>query len=370
MSEHELRVDVTRSLLDESTNGHNRLHPEIPPVLEVAPGDTVMLDVRDGFDCQIHPGSSSADVLRLDPWRGHPMTGPIAVEGAEPGDVLDVQIRAVEPASFGFTAIIPRIGALGDAFDRPFLVVWELADGEASSRDLPGVTIRGRPFVGVIAVAPSRALREQATEREAAIAGDGRFVLLPDERSAVPPGGAPAREGLRTLPPRENGGNLDLRHARAGSTVSLPVHVPGALCSLGDPHFAQGDGESAGVAIETSARVTVSFGVRKASAGALDMPIVHFADEPVFRRREFVATTGIPVDADGRNAYLGVRTAAQSALRGMLRYLTYERGLTEEQAYVLVSVACDLQISEIVNAPNALVSAVLPLDVFGDQRRT
>ena len=370
MSEHELHVDVTRSLLEDGTNGHNRLHPEIPAVLEVAPGDTVTLDLRDGFDCQIAPGSSCADVLRLDPWRGHPMTGPIAVEGTEPGDVLDVRILAVEPAGFGFTAVIPSVGALGDAFDRPFLVVWDLADGEATSRDMPGVVIPGRPFVGVIAVAPSRALLERATERESAIAGEGRFVLLPDERSAVPPGGVPAREGLRTLPPRENGGNLDLRHARAGSTVSLPVHVPGALCSLGDPHFAQGDGESAGVAIETSARVTVCFGVRKPSNGAPEMPLVHFVDEPVSGRREFVATTGIPVDADGRNGYLDVRTAAQAALRGMLRYLTQERGLTDEQAYVLASVACDLQISEIVNAPNALVSAVLPLDVFADQGRT
>jgi formamidase len=114
----------------------------------------------------------------------------------------------------------------------------------------------------------------------------------------------------------------------------------------------------------------VSFGVHKASSGAPEMPLVHFVEEAVPRRREFVATTGIPVAADGRNAYLGVRTAAQAALRGMLRYLTEERGLTNEQAYVLASVVCDLQISEIVNAPNALVSAVLPLDVFTDQRRT
>ena len=366
MTRHQLHVDVTRPLLEVPTNGHNRLHPEIPPVLAVAPGDVVEVDVRDGFDAQIAPHSGRADVLRLDPWRGHSMTGPIAVHGAEPGDMLDVTILDIEPAGFGYTAIIPSVGLLGDDFDEAFLVTWELANGKARSPQLPGVVVHGHPFLGLVAVAPSHALLNRATERERAIAGHDRFVLLPDETSAVPPDGKPAREGLRTLPPRENGGNLDVRHARAGSTVSLAVQVPGANCSVGDPHFAQGDGESGGVAIETSARVTLAFAIRKAAeiAWAPAMPLVRFVEEPASSPREYIATTGIPVDTDGRNGYLDVRLAAQAALREMLGYLTRERGLTEQQAYVLASVACDLQISEVVNAPNALVSAVLPLDVF------
>ncbi len=367
MRHHELHLDVTRSLLADPTNGHNRLHPEIAPVLTVASGDTVTLDVRDGFDAQIGADSTDTDVLRLDPWRGHALTGPIAIEGAQPGDVLDVTILEIQPALSGYTAIIPSVGLLGDEFDDPFLVAWDLARGRASSPQLPGIVVPGRPFLGVIAVAPSHDLLRRVTERERVLARGSRVVLLPDERSAVPAEGAPAREGLRTLPPRENGGNLDLRHASAGSTVSLAVYVPGALCSIGDPHFAQGDGESCGVAIETSARVTLSFTVRKADRAAPELPLVHFADAPYPRPRRYVATTGIPIHADGANGYLDVRTAAQSALREMIGYLTRERGLTRDQAYVLASVACHLQISEIVNVPNALVSAVLPLDVFDDQ---
>lgn len=366
MRRHELSVDVTRPLLKAPHNGHNRFHPEIPPVLTVAPGDVVAIDVRDGFDALIDRNSTSADVLELDPWRGHPLTGPIAVAGTQPGDVLDVTILDVEPAQFGYTAIIPKVGLLGDSFYEPYLVTWEFVDGEARSPDLPGIVVRGRPFLGVVAVAPSRSFLMRATQREGAIVGDDRFVLLPDERSAVPSGGAPAREGLRTLPPRENGGNLDVRHAHAGSTVSLTVQVAGALCSVGDPHFAQGDGESSGVAIETSARATLTFAVRKAAAERWTptTPLIRFVAAPSHAHRDCIATTGIPVDGDGRNGYLDVRLAAQAALREMIGYLTHERGLSEQQAYVLAGVACDLQISEVVNAPNALVSAVLPLDVF------
>lgn len=366
MTEHVLRVDVTRSLLAAPINGHNRFHPDIPPALVIAPGDTVTADVRDGFDAQIGPDSTSADVRRLDPWRGHPLTGPIGVEGAEPGDILDVTILAVEPSSFGYTAIIPAVGLLGEAFTEPYLVVWNLADGQATSNDLPGVRIRGRPFLGLVAVAPSPAMLRRATGRERDIMGEGRTVLLPDERCAIPAGGRVARDGLRTLPPRENGGNLDLRHLTVGSTISLGVQVQGALCSIGDAHFAQGDGESGGVAIETAARVTLRLDLRKGSAP--ELPLVHFTREPEPTPTPCVATTGIPVDVDGNNGYLDVRLAAQAAMRGMIGYLTREHRLTEHQAYVLASVACDLQISEIVNAPNALVSAVLPLDVFSDDR--
>ena len=368
MSRHELGVDVEVPLVESPTNGHNRFHPDIPAALTIAAGDVVSIDVRDGFDAQLDSTSTSADVLRLDPWRGHSMTGPIAVEGAEPGDVLDVTMLAIEPSTFGYTAIIPRVGLLGERFDEPFLVKWELANGKARSPDLPGIVVAGRPFLGLLAVAPSRELVERATARERELVRDDRFVLLPDRRSAVPATGAPAREGLRTLPPRENGGNLDVRHVRVGSTVSLAVQVPGALCSVGDPHFAQGDGESGGVAIETSARVTLSFTLRKRSAltWTPGMPFVRFVEEPVAAPRAFIATTGIPVDVAGRNGYLDLRLSAQAAMRELLGYLTRERGLTEQQAYVLASVACDLQISEVVNAPNALVSAVLPLDVFGE----
>jgi formamidase len=360
---HELLLERDRSLLVAVRGGHNRLHPDIPPALVVGPGDTVTLDVRDGFDAQINRESTADDVLRLDLARGHSMTGPIAVDGAEPDDILDVKILSIVTDEYGYTAIIPRVGLLGDRFAEPFLVHWDLADGVARSPQMPGIVIHGRPFLGLVAVAPSRSFIDQVTAREQAIADAGELVMLPNPTSAVPAKGAPAREGLRTLPPRENGGNLDVRHASVGSTISLVAQVPGAMCSIGDPHFAQGDGESCGVAIETSARVTLTFGLRKTAAWRPHMPLMHFdARRPA--SRPCVATTGIPVDRDGRNRYLDVYSAAQAALTDLIDYLTHERGLTEQQAYVLVSVAADLQISAVVNVPNALVSAVLPLDVF------
>jgi formamidase len=350
VSRHELRLDLGASLLADPRGGHNRLHPDSPPALVVDPGDEVGMDVRDGFDGQITRASTAEDVRRLDLMRGHSMTGPIAVRGAEPGDLLEVRILSIETDDFGYTAVVPGVGVAGDRFAEPYLVRWELRDGAARSPDMPGVVVRGRPFLGVVAVAPSSDFVHAATERERGLAGEGRLVLLPDGRSAVPAG---AGEGLRTLPPREIGGNLDVRHARAGSVVALPVQVAGALCSIGDPHFAQGDGESCGLAIETAASVRVRFDVRKRRD--LDwipsMPTIRSADQ--------VATLGISA-----GSYLDAGAAARQALDGLIDHLVLERGLTAEQAYVLSSVAADLQLSALVNAPNALVSAVLPLEVF------
>jgi formamidase len=355
---HELRVDLARPLLADPRHGHNRLHPEIPPALVVDPGDEVDLDVRDGFDGQIGPGSRSDDVRRLDLMRGHSLTGPIAVRGADPGDLLEVEILAIETRSFGYTAVVPGIGLAGDRFTEPYLVRWDLADGVARSVDLPGVAITGRPFLGFIAVAPSLAYLGETTRRERALA-DEEFALLPDPTSAVP-AGRPAVDGLRTLPPREIGGNLDVRHATAGSLVLLPVQVPGALCSLGDPHFAQGDGESCGLALETSATIRVRFGVR-AGAGRdwiPSMPMIEFTEMP--RNSQCIATLGIA-------PHLDAHAAARHALNELIDHLVAERGFTEAQACVLAGVAADLQISALVNAPNAIVAAVLPLDVFDDE---
>jgi formamidase len=366
---HELRLDPSRSLLADPRNGHNRLHPDIPPVLVVDPGDEVDLDLRDGFDGQITPASTADDVRRLDLMRGHPLTGPIAVRGAEPGDLLEVEVLDVTTASFGYTAIVPGVGAAAGRFTEPFLVRWEIADAVARSPDLPGVSVSGRPFLGFVAVAPSAVFVGVATRRERQAGAAGDLVVAPDSTSAVPRDGPPAEEGLPTLPPREIGGNLDVRHARAGSVVSIPVQVPGALCSVGDVHFAQGDGESCGLAIETSGRARLRLGLREACDGAWipSMPMLRFEEET--RSGPTVAALGISVDVAGRTSYLDPGTAARRAVSELIDYLVAERGLTAEQAYVLVGVAGNLQLSAIVNAPNALVAAVLPLDLFDEERR-
>jgi len=374
MTRHELKPPIRRPLVDAPETGHNRWHPDLPPALVVEPGDEIVIDCRDGLDGQITPATLDADLLAVDLDRGHPLSGPIAVRGAEPGDVLKVEILAVETDDFGSTAIFPGFGLLGDLFEEPFLVTWGLHDGTATSGRLEGVRIPADPFVGVIGVAPSPARMEQFRAREAAVVEAGGVALPPDANGAVPPGEPYASTALRTIPPRETGGNLDVPQARAGSTVFLPVDVAGALLSLGDVHFAQGDGEVCGTAIEAHGRVTIRVDVLPAAKlGHRPQTPAFESVEPAWKggRRHFV-TTGLPIRPDGSNADLDTTLAARNALLAMIDWLGAERGLSREQAYVLCSVAVDLRISEIVDIPNPVVSALCPLDVFHEipPRRT
>jgi formamidase len=366
MARHELKPPVRRALADAPGSGHNRWHPDLPPALSVDPGDEIVVDCRDGLDGQITPAALDADLLALDLRRGHPLSGPIAVRGAEPGDVLKIEILAVETDDFGSTAVIPGFGLLGDLFTEPYLVTWGLHDGGATSGRLEGVRIPADPFVGVIGVAPSHERLEQFRAREAALGEAGGFALPPEREGAVPAVEPYASTALRTIPPRETGGNLDVPQARAGATVFLPVDVPGALLSLGDVHFAQGDGEVCGTAIEAHGRVTIRVDVLPAGKLRFRPRTPAFESaEPAWKggRRHFV-TTGLPIRPDGSNADMDATLAARNALLAMIEWLGAERGLTREQAYVLCSVAVDLRISEIVDVPNPVVSALCPLDIF------
>ena len=366
MTRHELKPPIRRPLVDAPDTGHNRWHPDLPPALVVEPGDEVVIDCRDGLDGQITPATLDADLLAVDLDRGHPLSGPMAVRGAEPGDVLKVEILAIETDDFGSTAIFPGFGLLGDLFEEPYLVTWGLHDGSATSGRLEGIRIPADPFVGVIGVAPSPARMEQFRAREAALIEAGGVALPPNANGAAPPGEPYASTALRTIPPRETGGNLDVPQARAGSTVFLPVDVPGALLSLGDVHFAQGDGEVCGTAIEAHGRVTIRIDVLPAGKlGYRPQTPAFESVEPAWKggRRHFV-TTGLPIRPDGSNADMDTTLAARNALLAMIDWLGAERGLSREQAYVLCSVAVDLRISEIVDIPNPVVSALCPLDIF------
>jgi formamidase len=291
------------------------------------------------------------------PSLAHPLTGPLEVRGAEPGDLLEVEILGYETDDFGWTAIWPGSGWLGDMFERPFLARWELDGRHARSEQVPGVAVPAGEFAGVIGVAPSRELFERARDREAALAASGARFDLPTPELAVP---GIAAEGLRTFPPRENGGNMDIRDLIAGARLWLPVFAPGGLLSIGDLHFAQGDGEVCISAIETGGTATVRVGVVR------DGPPLRFPrwESPPRPGRRCFATTGIPLDDDGRNADRDLNLATRRALIELLDWLTATRGLSREAAYVLMSVAAELRISEVVDAPNVLVSAALPLDVL------
>jgi formamidase len=353
-----IAIDASRALADEPGSGHNRWHPDVEPVAVVRPGEAVTLETRDGLDGALGPQSTTADVARIDLGAPHPLTGPVYVEGAQPGDVLAVELVAFEPAQFGVTCIVPGFGFLSDVFTEPFLVRWRIEGGHARSDDLPGVAIPEATFAGVLGVAPSHALLAEIRRREDELRSRGGAVADDAPERAVP---ALAAAGLRTIPPREIGGNLDVRQLVAGSRAFLPVHTPGTLFSIGDLHYAQGDGETCGVGLEVAGAATVRFELRVQPSWPLRFPSY---ETPARPGRACFATLGLPIDTDGRNESLDLTLATRNAVLEMIAYLGSERGLSPEQAYVLVSVAVDLRLSEIVDVPNPAVSALLPLDIF------
>jgi formamidase len=364
-----ISVDRHRSIVDSPENSHNRIWPDLEPIAVVEPGAVIELELRDGMDGRLTADSDAASLQSIDLDANHPLTGPIEIRGAEPGDVLVVTPRRIECSHFGTTAVIPGFGLLGDLFADPFLVRWEIEDGVARSRDLPGVAIRGRPFLGCVAVAPSRELFERAAAREQALGERGATILGPQRRSAVPPEEPYASQALRTIPPRENGGNLDVKQVREGSRLLLPVHVAGALLSVGDAHFAQGEGEVCGTAIEIAATVTLEVSLRRAQTLQFRplFPAIEYSQPSSDHPRPCFETMGIPLSESGENESMNVTLAARRALLEMIGWLGAEHGLSREQAYVLASVAADLRVAEVVNIPNALVTCRLALDVFEDE---
>jgi formamidase len=370
MARHEIDVDLARPLKDQPETGHNRWHPDIRPAVTCRPGDEVVMGTRDALDGQITRDSTVEDVGSVDLSVVHPLTGPVYVEGAEEGDLLVVEIVEVAPADFGFTVQIPGFGFLREEFPEPFIVKWDIADGWATSDDLPGVRVPGAPFMGTIGLSPSRDLMGTIAERERDLADRGGFVLLPDPTGAVPTDPAIAAEALRTIPPRETAGNVDIKQLAAGSRLLIPVSAEGALFSAGDAHFAQGDCETCGTAVEMTSTLTVRFDVRKGQAAERNIRDLQFERDdylvdPVYQApQRFFATTGMSIDPDGTNRSEDLTLAARNALRNMINHLAAEHGFTRQQAYAICSVAVDLKVSEVVDVPNFVVSAFLPLAIF------
>jgi formamidase len=363
-----IELDRSKPLVQALDGGHTRWHPDTPPIARVREGEIVSIDARDGGDVQIRADTTEAALARYDMDRLHPLTGPFYVEGVEPGDFLDVEILAVRPGAFGWSRLAPGgHGLMRRSVHDGLVVKWRLEHGFARSTDLPGIAIRGGPFVGTIGVAPAHERLQPIMEREAAVRRSGGWSLPPSARNSIPAEPEIAATGLRTLPPREFGGNMDIKDICAGSRVSFVVGVQGALLSLGDLHFAQGDGESFGTAIETDGEVEFRCRVRKAAdlSWTPSCPLVETSEGSSIRDgRRYLLTTGISVDSAGENRYLDLNLAAANALDEMVVYLTAERGYTEAQAQVIVSVAGDLRVNVVNNPPNPVVSVALPLDIF------
>jgi acetamidase/formamidase len=291
-----------------------------PAVLTIEPGDTVVVQTREVADDQITPESDTTVLADLDMSRLYPLAGPIAVTGAQPGDTLAIEILDVQTRGWGWSALLPGLGLLADDFPDPYLRIFDLSDG-VSTALADGVRIPLEPFLGTMGVCPAGA------------------------------------SGVSIMPPGIFGGNMDTRQLVRGATLYLPVQVPGAMFSTGDGHGAQGDGEVCVTGIEAPLHAALRFAVLKGRTIAA----------PQYRTRPgsltarvdggaFYATTG--VDGD-------LFVAAQNAVRAMIEHLGHHHALEARDAYVLCSLAVDLRISEIVDAGQYVVSALLPDAIFG-----
>ncbi len=364
-----ITIDRSVSLLEEPAKGHNRWHPDVPPVIEAEEGEEVVLETRDASDGSVQRGSEPGRGVPGFIGRVHPLTGPVYVRGAQPGDLLEVEYLDVAPQPYGWTTCGPGTGFLPDLLKEPFVAHWELKDGWATSAQLPGVRIPDGCFMGTAGLAPSRAQLVAWSKREADLVARGGRASLPDPTDAVPGDAAIASEGLRTMPPRENCGNVDAKQLTKGSKLFVPVSVPGALYSAGDAHFAQGDGECCLTAIEMGATVAVRFRLHAGEAARRNIRWPRFAHADYFQPaqwaapRNFTATMGMPVRDDGTQENGDLNLAARNALLNMIDLLQ-ARGWSAPQAYVICSVAVDLRISNLVDAPNYTVSAFLPEAIF------
>lgn len=369
---HVIKIDRTKSILAQPYAGHNRWHPDIPPIVSVNPGDIVVIECLDGLDGQLSRNSTHEDVKNLSFTRCHPLTGPIFVNGAEPGDILEIEIIDVRSSEYGVAVIVPGFGFLREYFPSTFVSHWKIDGHSAISEDIPGVRIFGNPFMGVMGVAPSKPLMEKIVLRESELFDrTGQIsTCMPDPKEAVPGIEPIASNGLRTISPQEYGGNIDTKSLTKGTTVRIPVFVRGALFSTGDGHFAQGDGEVCGTAIETANTLTVKFGIRKGVMRKHNIDRVEFERSSCNTSQaqeiatEFYATTGMPITSEGRIQFENLNVAAQNALLNMIDYLMIHKGYNREQAYVLCSIAVDLRITQCVDVPNVMVSAYLPMDIF------
>jgi acetamidase/formamidase len=306
---HDLRRDAFQYAWDNS----------VEPALELESGEAVLLHVRDASDEQIREDSGVGDVSKLDFTHVNPVSGPIFVKGAQPGDTLAVELLEFRPQGWGWTAIIPGFGLLADEYPEPWLRISRLEGDRVRWSD--EIVLPYRPFPGTLGVAPPE----------------------PGAHSIVPPS--------------RYGGNMDTKHLNPGTTLYLPVGVEGALFSLGDTHAAQGDGEVCGTAIETAMEVVVRLTVRKdvrVDAPEYDVPAGLLAEH---ERSAYHVCTGVGPD---------LIECAKDAVRSTVAWLGDRHGLDREEAYALASVACDLRIHEIVDAPNWVVGCFVPDSIFVD----
>jgi formamidase len=387
------KVDLTKSMDQQEMPGHNRWHPDIPAIVSVDPGDVFRIECKDWTDGQIKDNDDPSDIEKVDLTVVHVLSGPIWVNGAEPGDILVVDlvdIGAIQGDEWGFTGIFAKEnggGFLTDHYPKAAKAIWDFQGIYTSSRHIPGVRFAGITHPGLIGCAPSAELLATWNKRESELMatqpdirtygaeynGDlATLAALPNPKNAIL-GTTPtsdfdriAAEAARTVPPREHGGNCDIKNLTRGTRIYFPVYVEGAKLSMGDIHFSQGDGEiSFCGAIEMSGFIDLHVDIIKGGVEKYGMVNPIFKTSPVEPHySEYLVFEGISVDEFGKQYFMDVHIAYRRACLNAIEYLK-KFGFTGEQAYLLLSCApVEGRVSGIVDIPNACCTVAIPTEIF------
>jgi len=305
---------MARDHLIDPSAIHHQWDSGLEPVLTINSGDTVHYDVKVAGEGQVWPGARYEDT-RFDFDTIYNLSGPLWVNGAEPGDTLQVDVLELQHGDWGWAAFLPELGLLPDSFPHGYVRTFELK--EQAAEFVPGIHIPLAPFCGTIGTHP----------------------------------GGPAT--VSPFPPHRGCGNIDNRHLTSGSTLWVPVHLPGAMFSCGDPHAAQGDGEVSVTALEAPLAGSLRFTLHKRAISA-----------PRFQ----VPGTSAAIRAGGYQATMGLSSdlmeCSRIAVRAMIEWLVDSRGLSADDAYLLCSITGDLRIVEVVDAGVWNVAMTMPLAIF------
>jgi len=385
-------LDSNKPFTQQKYTGHNRWHPDIPPNVTVRPDTTFRVHCREWFDGAIHNDDSAEDVRDAPLNNVHVLSGPFAIEGAQPGDLLVVDIVDVGPIpqedsgplagqGWGYTGIFATQnggGFLTEQFPDAYKVIWDFRGQMATSRHVPGVSFTGIVHPGLMGTAPSNELLARWNAREQA--------LIDTDPDRVPPLALPpnpdsailgtltgsefdrvAGEAARTAPPRENGGNQDIKNFTKGTRVFYPVFVDGAKLSMGDLHFSQGDGEITFCgAIEMGGFIDLHVDLIKGgmetygvSENAIFMP---GNTDPHYS--QWLAFSGTSVTLDGTQRYLDSHLSYQRACLHAIDYLT-KFGWSPVQAYMILGAApIEGRLSGVVDIPNSCSTVYIPTAIF------
>jgi formamidase len=385
-------LDSSNEFTEQRIVGHNRWHPDIPALVQVRQGDSFRVHCREWFDGAIHNDDSADDILNAPLLSVHVLSGPIHVQGAEPGDLLIVDLLDVGPIpqedsgplagqGWGYTGVFATRnggGFLTEQFPDAYKVIWDLMGGFATSRHVPGVSFTGIVHPGLMGTAPSAALLRKWNTREQ--------TLIDTDPNRVPPLALPpnpdsailgnltgeefdrvAGEAARTAPPRENGGNQDIKNLTRGSRIFYPVFVEGAKLSMGDLHFSQGDGEITFCgAIEMGGFMDLHVDLIKGG-----METYGVGENPIFmpgrtdpQYSEWLAFSGTSVTLGGEQHHLDSHLSYQRACLHAIDYLQ-KFGYSDIQAYMVLGPApIEGRLSGVVDIPNSCSTGYLPTEIF------